>query len=170
MKKKSHTAGFTFIEIIVILTMIGIFVAFAVNFYNPFIEFQKTNDATRKADLRQVQKALEQYYQNLGYYPPSSKNYKIMNLSGQELNWGQQWQPYIDVLPKDPYPPRTYVYYASKDKQSYWFYASLERADKDPQSCNNGQACASLTTNNISPYTVCGGVCNYAVTSPNVTP
>lgn len=170
MHGNSFQKGSTIIEVVIILTMIGIFTSFVLTFYNPFIEFQKANDAKRKADLAKLKTALEQYYQSQNHYPPSSKNYKIINFSGEEVDWGQEWQPYMDILPKDGYPPRIYAYYSTKDEQAYWLYASLERADKDSQACNKGGACISLTTNNISSHTICGGVCNYAVTSPNVNP
>lgn len=144
---------------------------------NPFAQVQKANDAKRKSDLSQVGKALETYYQDNGKYPAHSSSYTIIGLDGNPADWDTQFSPYMSKLPKDPKGFYKYVYFASSNGQSFWLYASLERGkDKegnplDPQLCNRGNPCVSLapSANNI-PDTACGGTCNYAVTSSNVSP
>jgi len=117
-----------------------------------------------------VQKALETYYQDNGRYPPysASPSYRIVRLDGSTANWGQQFSPYMTTLPKDPKGSQTYVYFSSSNGQSFWLYASLERSN-DPQACNSGNPCVSLTSNSILDNS-CGGICNFAVASPNVSP
>jgi hypothetical protein len=137
---------------------------------NPIAQFQKGNDAKRKSDLSQVKRSLETYYQDNGRYPPhsSSPQYRIVRLDASTADWGQQFSPYMTILPKDPRGNYRYVYFASSNGQSFWLYASLERT-ADPNACNGGNPCTSLTGNGIAD-SACGGVCNYAVTSPNVSP
>src|SRR5436309_14060188 len=93
-----------------------------------------------------MQRALEIYYQDLGRYPVSSADYKI-SANNQTINWGTTWLPYIGKLPADPVVGHVYIYYApaSANGQTYYLYANLERSGKDPQACNSGNACSSLT-------------------------
>jgi general secretion pathway protein G len=163
--------GFTLIELllgIAILAILGTTVFFMLN---PFEQIRKTNDTKRKSDLAQMQRALELYYQDFGRYPQSSGDYKIY-INSATITWGNSWQPYIAALPKDPSPTASYVYYSppSSNGQSYYIYASLQRGSKDTQSCNAGNACASMSQSGFPVSNSCGGVCNYGVSSPNVSP
>lgn len=161
-----RSRGFTLIELILVTGVIGIFAAGVLAVLSPGQQVLKANDVRRKSDLGQIQRALEAYYQDNGRYPSASAN-KIFTTSS--INWGTSWQPYMNVLPKDPVSTHTYVYYASSDGQSYILYASLERGGKDPQACNGGNACASLTTYSVS-QNACGTTCNYGIASPDITP
>lgn len=165
-KKQKIRAGFTLIELILVAAIFGIFVSAIVVVVNPREQILKANDAKRKSDLAQIQRALESYYQDNGRYPVSSAN-KIFTT--QLISWGTPWQPYMNVLPKDPTTTDSYVYYALPDGQSYILYATLERGGKDPQACNGGAACSSLSTYGID-QNACGGVCNYAAASANIVP
>lgn len=167
-----RTTGFTLVELLVVVGIIGILVAAALLVLNPITQFQKANDAKRKGDLSQVQRALEIYYHDLGKYPQSSSGYKII-YNGNTASWGSNlFTPYMIKLPTDPISNRTYVYFSTpaNNPQSYYLYSSLERPN-DPQLCNKGSACASLANNGISS-SACGSgvVCNYGVSSSNVSP
>lgn len=141
-----------------------------ISILNPSAQFQKANDTRRKADMAQIQKALEAYYGDNGRYPPnySSSDYRIKGLDGNVVSWGSPWQPYMDVLPKDPKNSKNYVYFSSSDGQSYFLYASIDRVT-DSSVCNGGAACNSLATNGI-PAAACGDTCNFGLSSPNVSP
>ena len=158
--------GFTLIELILVAGIFGIFAVGIMAVANPSQQVLKANDGRRKADLTQIQRGLEGYYQDNGRYPQATSN-KISTPA--VIEWGASWQPYMNVLPKDPHSPRTYVYYVSSDGQSYLLYASLERGTVDPQACNGGAACTSLSTYGIAA-TACGGTCNYAVASADINP
>ncbi len=132
---------------------------------NPFEQFKKASDTQRKSDLAQIQRALEAYYQDHGQYPTSS-SFKIVNNS-TPVSWGSTWSPYINALPKDPSPTKNYAYVSLASGQSYELYASLDRANKDPQACkSDGSACDGA----VSASATCGGICNYGVSSPNISP
>lgn len=162
--------GFTLIELILVTGIVALFAAGVLAVINPTQQVIKANDAKRKTDLEAISRALEAYYADNGRYPQASGN-KIFTTT--VINWGTSWQPYIEILPKDPSSSRRYVYGVSANGQTYGIYASLEKGN-DPQACHaNGSACDSLTTFGIStvPGTSCGvGICNYGVTSSDINP
>jgi general secretion pathway protein G len=143
--------GFTLIELLVVILIIGILAVGTISLINPKEQIQKGLDARRKADLAQVQRALELYYHDNNQYPTSGT-----------IVWGGTWQPYMGSVPDDPVSSKQYVYISTG--QAYYLYASLDRASTDAQACNGGSACTNAGGAN------CGGVCNYGVSSPNVTP
>lgn len=163
--------GFTLVELLIVIAVIGIMATGAIIVINPLAQLQKTQDSKRKSDLSQIQKAFETFYQDNGKYPDSINN-KIKNLSDDSaVEWGGAWLPYMGVLPKDPgSPAKNYVYYSpsSSNGQTYYIYATLDRGANDPQICQglnaNGE-CSSVPGANL-----CGGKCNYGVSSPNVSP
>jgi type IV pilus assembly protein PilA len=174
--------GFTLIELIVVIGILGLLATTAMALLNPIAQFQKANDAKRKADLSQIQKALESYYQDNQSYP-DSLTYQLDPIttppSGKtKLSWGTSWQPYMNVLPKDPTLNRQYVYYSPAtlpdgtplNGQGYCLYANLERAANDSSACKaDGTKCEN------SPDGACGangaGIdCNFGICSPNAKP
>ena len=164
--------GFTLIEMLVVLSILGVIAAVLFSAINPFAHLSKSNDARRKSDLEAMQHALELYYQDNSRYPASSADFKLY-INNVTLAWGTAWQPYIRALPKDPLLTNSYVYYspASSNGQTYYLYANLQRGNKDPQVCNNGSACASIAGGGGFPTAnACGGTCNYGISSPNVSP
>lgn len=156
--------GFTIIELIIVIALIAIFTAGALTILNPLEQLKKGNDARRKSDLSQIQKAMEAFYNDTGRYPTATINYKIQDLNGNEINWGSSWPPYMNLLPADP-GKTNYIYY-SGNGQSYYLYASLERGVNDPDACQGGQ-CPSKGGLNMG--SACGKKCNYGVSSSNVS-
>lgn len=163
--------GFTLLELLVVMSIIGILGFGLMQTLNPIEQIKKSRDSKRKLDLSHMQKALETYYNDTGSYPPHSTVaplYRIMT-GVSPIDWGQQWQPYMASLPKDPSSSQNYVYFSSSNNQVYYMYTSLERGEKDSQACSGGVECPSVAANGIAPNS-CGGPCNYAVSSSNVNP
>lgn len=166
MRKLLTNKGFTFIELLIVISIISILAAGILLVFDPVTQRKKENDAQRKSDLSQIQKAIEQYYQYIGAYPQSTETYKIKGLGSKNaVDWGHSWLPYMGTLPSDPNSSQKYVYVSSG--QTYYLYASLERGASDVQTCNRGSVCAKVPAN-----ASCGknSICNYGVSSPNVSP
>lgn len=166
--------GFTFIELIVVIAILGILSAIALSVLNPLEQFKKSMDIQRKNDIAQIQRAVEAYYQDFGKYPSNNTNYEmVVMVSGVQtsLSWGSSWSPYMDVVPKDPTSSKKYIYSASSDQQSYWLYVSLDRGAKDPQACNtDGTACPNVPNNGLVTCGLATDYCNFGASSPNQSP
>jgi general secretion pathway protein G len=67
IKKRKFLSGFTLIELLVVISIIGLLSTMAVySFNNTRV---KARDAKRMSDLKQIQKALELYFDDFGTYP-----------------------------------------------------------------------------------------------------
>jgi len=168
--------GFSFIQTIVIVVTIAVIIGVAFYLIDPITRIQKAKDNKRKSDLVLIQAVLKKYYRDFGKYPKNPGDCKKdvnfckivgLNPDNPVVEWGQPFKPYINILPKDE-ASKTYIYLSDSDRQVYYLYASLDR-EKDPQACNGGKACISLTVKGLNPN-ACGGICNYGVSSPNVRP
>jgi len=159
--KKRERFGFTLIELLVAIAIIGILASVGLGSYTS--SQIKARDARRKADLGQIQKALEMYYNDKGKYPLSDEG-KIVGCDGSPCNWGSPWEEsssgtvYMKQLPEDT----RYGYcYQSDDGTDYKLYARLENTkDKD---CLGGDCETFVTCNGEKIY-------NYGVASSNTTP
>ena len=140
--------GFTLIEILIAIAIIGILAAGVIIFLNPFEQFKRTRDTQRKSDLNQLQSALSLYYADNGNYPD------VTGAGGDQIDWGSSSTPYIQTVPKDPTSARKYCYQPQPDG-TYKLFAKLENSF-DPQIIT-GLSCASDTSYNycISPSGPC---------------
>lgn len=184
--KTQNQQGFTLIELVVSIGILAILAVAALAALNPLEQFAKARDGQRKSDLAQIQRMLEQYYQDHGNYPKSSGSYTITDFNGNSVVWGGSsgWPPYANLVPSDPDSNRRYVYYAAgTNPQKYQLYTAIERGPSDPQTCmatvtnciNNPNNISYCTCSNVPAGVDCGTgskhyPCNYGVTSPNTTP
>ena len=113
--------GFTLIEIIIVITIIGVLAALiSSNFLN---SLKKGRDAKRKADLEQMTRALEMYYEDNKVYPDA------VSFGGQLCHpGGCATKIYMQKLPNDPVSGKTYSY--RLDNESYRLYACLENSQQ----------------------------------------
>ena len=97
MQKGSASRGFTLIELLVVIAIIGILSSVVLASLNG--ARTKGRDARRIADLRQIQLALELYFDNRQSYPPTASNIQALVTEGV-----------IPSVPKDPSTNANYFY------------------------------------------------------------
>lgn len=153
----SKSRGFTFVELLITITIIAILSAIALMTYTYVMK--QGRDSKRMADLRAIQSALEQYYSDQGFYPFTNSTSPPIGLS--ELAVGNPFtnsignpvspaspKTYIKSFPGDPTGVVSYQYVAlpyysgsmcknsSADKcTSYCLYAQLENTSSGLGNC-----------------------------------
>mgnify|MGYP001565122226 CR=1 FL=1 len=161
--------GFTLIELLVVIAIIGLLstiVLVAVNSARA-----KARDAKRMGELKQIQTALEMFYNVNGYYP--KKDGGTVRYGYAFSDWGSHcggwWctletylAPYIKPLPRDPSGEiqlsNYYLYRTHGDGQSYGLATILEK--QNTASLNDGgcrsnyyEVGPSLARCGCTPYT-----------------
>lgn len=89
-------AGFTLIELLVVVGIIGLISTLA--FVNLSSSGAKGRDAKRKSDIKNLQTALELYYDDHQQYPAAPTNTRVSSMISGETDI----QPYISPIPADP--------------------------------------------------------------------
>ena len=124
MKKK----GFTLIELLVVIAIIGLLSTLAVVALNS--ARQKARDAKRVADIKQVQTALELYFNDNQNYPGGSGNVGLTTLACLGTGgWGSAGcsGAYMGLVPTNPTPGgSTYVYNSDGSSGTYSITFTLE--------------------------------------------
>ena len=138
---KIHEKGFTLIELLVVIGIIGILSSTILVGMNT--TRKQGRDARRIVDLRQVQNALELYFQKNSAYP-SSGTWAALTTS---LTTGSDAPGGISSIPNDPLSTQTYGYcYKASDRSSYILEATLEDVNNkvltdDIDSVPSGYSC-----------------------------
>ena len=113
--------GFTLIELLVVIAIIGILSAVVLTSLNSARD--KSRDARRKAELAEIQKAIEMYANDYGHYPCENASLcseQSKNANG-EIGEGSGLDtllaPYMRTIPHDPLGPGNDTYYYYYDGQ-----------------------------------------------------
>ena len=88
-----NSSGFTLIELIVVLLIIGILFTTLTALFNPFAQIQKAQNVTRQSDLNQIKNALDTYFNDKGCYPKSIPFGSV---------WSSGTTVYMEKVPEDP--------------------------------------------------------------------
>lgn len=104
---RESTKGFTLVELLIVIAVIGILATVLIVALNPAKQLQKGRDIQRKTGLKAVQNALEAYYADNGSYPPndcfsgSTGSCWRLGINASTI-LGLQGANYIKALPNDP--------------------------------------------------------------------
>src|SRR3990167_274152 len=153
-------AGFTLIELLIVIVIIGVLATILLaNFIGVR---QRSRDAQRKADLRQIQGAIELYKADQGVYPPNPL-YSIncdsyTSSSFSSLTGGSPAITYTTKIPCDPSGTTWWNsgnYYYSLNSTTYTLGACIENAnDADSQVTSTNPSSPLITSCASNKYYV----------------
>lgn len=98
MYKFNKPKGFTLVELLVVIGVLGVLVAGILIAINPLSMLARGRDSQRKTDMRNIQEALEQYLIDNGNYPIGGWLYS----NSASNPWIPGMDKYMKVLPRDP--------------------------------------------------------------------
>lgn len=93
--KKSKSSGFTLVEILVVVSIIGILITLAILSFSSTEEISRNN--TRLSDIKQIQLSLEEYYKYENAYPSEL-------VFGDKLTGSSTGKTFLNIVPKNPEP------------------------------------------------------------------
>lgn len=91
--------GFTFIEILIVITIIGVLSAIGLATYSN--ANKKARDSRRESDLKQIQASLEMCKTTTGSYPASISSGSSITCDGEV---------FMSAVPDDPDADKNYTY------------------------------------------------------------
>ena len=142
MKIESEQSGFTLIELLVTIAIISVLTGFVMS--NLMGGRIRARDGQRKADLRQIQSALEMYRSDFGYYPNS--NIPVSPCGGSFTGGTTTYMQKISCDPKTATVPQkgdeTYI------SCTYQISACLENANDQDTNIVADAACTAVNGTN----------------------
>jgi general secretion pathway protein G len=127
-----RAAGFTLLELLVVMVIIGMLVSFVAPKF--FAQIGKSETKTARAQIDSLEKALDQYRLDVGHYPATEEGLAALNeRPGGEAKWSG---PYLKKgVPMDPWA-HPYNYKFPGDHGDY----DLLSYGKDGQPGGEGEA------------------------------
>lgn len=130
----SKQKGFTLIELLVVIAIIGILSSVVLASLNS--ARKKGRDARRVSDLKQLQTALELYFNDNENYPIVATAAQVADGTNGLVAKGLS-STYISTIPNDPLGGTTYYWYISNASGSYYCLgATLEGTVSATSTCN----------------------------------
>jgi prepilin-type N-terminal cleavage/methylation domain-containing protein len=132
--KFNNNRGFTFIELLIVIGVIAVLTGTLLYLIDPVTQLQRAKDATRKADLRQIQSGLEIFRSDQLAYPAtlSCGGSLTGTVNGATVT-------YIARIPCDPKTGFSYTYTPGSPASSYTLKACLENKNDPDQDAKNGK-------------------------------
>ncbi len=155
-----YQQGLTWIEVLIVITIIGLLAVILLNFFNPLEKRDQATNSRQKSDLDRLAIALEDYYNDKGCYPTEVSC---------EASKAGDLRPYLGTIPCDPATGQSYFYDPedSSCPKYYRIYTTL-KWEKDPAIAAVGclWGCGPAEEEQTGfPYNF---PFNYGVSSPNV--
>jgi len=154
--------GFTLIELLVVIIVLGVLAALISG--NFFTSLKKGRDAKRKADLEQIQRALEMYYEDKKAYPTFT--FPFGGKLCENYPCGGSDKVYMQKVPDDPISGKNYQYLSS-DGTNYKLFGCLENNLQILPYESSGY---SLSCGNCKNQADVSVTCVWGISSTNIAP
>ncbi len=150
MVAKGNQQGVTLVEILIAMAIIVILaIIFLMNY---LAQIRKADDGRRRRDLHELQRAMEDYYNDNGCYPHGEDLVKLQHCDSHDF------RPWLDIVPCDPQSHQPYKIVVEDNDCPTWFAIYANLAYPRPK-----EYCADGCQVDGQEYT-------YGLASPNITP
>lgn len=157
MYTHKHTRGFTLIELLVVIAIIGVLSSVVLASLNT--ARQKSRDAKRQSDVKQLQLALQLYFDTNGAYPSSTNcgaaNGVAVSGASQECLAALVSGTFIASIPTDPLASQSYQYRSdttgTNNATRYCVGANLEGTTNTLNTCNTTTLAAPHSDFSLGP-------------------
>lgn len=93
-KNKARDSGFTLLELMISVFIVGVLCAIAIPSYNAYTD--KANNAMAKSDISAIMQGIEKYYVAAGQYPPTMADIASVPHNGKDP-WGNAYV-YLNII------------------------------------------------------------------------
>ncbi len=154
--RPQYTSAFTLVELLVVIALIGVLSTLLLANFNA--ARQRSRDAQRKSDLRNLSTALRLYYNDNAGYPTSNGSFEIVGCGSATgrtaCAWGSSWvtsegQTYMSNMPKDP--TGVDYRYIDVDADNYTLTTCLENKSDDKGTSDATGWCPSSWVYQVKP-------------------
>lgn len=159
------------VEILIVVTLIGILIAGTIVVLNPSQQLKRSRDGQRKSDLKLIQSALEQYKSDNGYYPGFVAGQPVKSLgAAKNVIINTTSTNYLNTTPVGPTGASDatcsdYVYSVEANGSNYTLFTTLENAtDSDAttaKSVPSSVPSGGTTTDGYKSFYWTLGSCTY---------
>ena len=146
--KKNKRKGFTLIEMLIVIALIGILAGVVISVINIPKTQARSRDSKRVGDIKRIQTALELYFADNRKYPVSTSWKNVQNIL--------ELLPYINPIPVDTgesisnssqrcygFTTREYKYGTNSSGGGYVLMATMELTESaSPSKCSSIPNCA----------------------------
>ncbi|MBW6441750.1 type II secretion system protein GspG [Patescibacteria group bacterium] len=133
--RNNFQKGFTYIEMVVVLTLLLILIVLINVFVDPLSQMKKSRDEKRLTDMSTLDRAINEFLLDNGRYPDLEDNLRVsttlpsgsLNLNNSNLGWiYDDLSSYLDKQPTDPINDSDYFYSYIQVGTGYEINAVLE--------------------------------------------
>jgi len=117
-RRRTREAGFTLVEVLLVLVILVVIASLAVTAYGPVRK--QANVKAARAQIGVFESALGIFQVNIGDYPSTDQGLESLREAPSDLNNPDDWAgPYLQkAVPKDPWgQPYQYEYPGTHDEQ-----------------------------------------------------
>lgn len=140
-------AGLSLTETIVVVAILGILIVLAFLTLKPSLQLARSRDGRRKADLKKISTAVEDYAGDHPCYPVNV--YK----GDGTCRPSDEFAAYLNPIPCDPLTKKPYVYRLIDSCKEYAIFATLELGENISYGADTGNYVVSNTRLEPSPIT-----------------
>ncbi|NTU46932.1 prepilin-type N-terminal cleavage/methylation domain-containing protein [Candidatus Roizmanbacteria bacterium] len=170
MQQIKPSRGFTLIEILIAMSIIGLLTLMATGSF--LSAMKKGRDARRKSELAEIQKALENFYEDYRKYPVyATFPFNTQFCDVYPSNCSSARRIYMQRTPNDPISTYTYVY--ESDGTYYKLYSCIENDQDVGPGVKTTLDAHNKPVQDSAGYTGTDchcGACKFGISSPNTTP